>query len=210
MRRAAGPASARLDVGWTVNETYRLAVEADGPYIKCYVDGKLVIQHTDEGYRQPQASGQVGFRLVKCTAEFDNLALGEVSRPSVTITVPAGTVTSMPVSLSGAAAEAGSVELTPEKGRSGPKDAECPGSGGRDIRREAYLPSGTYTAEAVALSKRRRRPVRCGGEQAVHRGAARGGADGRAGQERTGCCGRARAGGVQRPLWMRPHWTASR
>lgn len=141
------------DVGWAVNETYRLAVEADGPYIKCYVDGEPIIQHTDDGYRQPQASGQVGFRLVKCTAEFDNLALGEVSCPSVTITVPAGTVTSMPVSLSGTAAEAGSVELTLRKDGQVQKTLNAPVLADGTYAMEAYLPSGTYTAEAVAVSK---------------------------------------------------------
>lgn len=58
------------------NKTYTLKVEAIGASIKVYLDGKLVIDYTDE---DPWLTGSVGYRCHRAAARFDDFKVTPAS-----------------------------------------------------------------------------------------------------------------------------------
>lgn len=93
----------------------------------------------------------MGVRLVKCTAQFDNLAVGPVSGPAVTVAVPEETVTAMPMAITGTAEGASSVTVTVTSGEETVRTITAPVADGA-WSCATYLPGGTYTAWVTAGS----------------------------------------------------------
>lgn len=142
---------ASAEIGWTAGEAVELAVEADGPYITCLADGEKLFTYVDGGYEVPEVPGQTGVRLVKCTVQYDDLAVSTVSGPVVTVAVPQETVTAMPMTITGTAEGASSVTVTVRSGEETVRTITAPVADGA-WSCATYLPSGTYTVQVTGVS----------------------------------------------------------
>ncbi|MGI5930686.1 glycoside hydrolase family 2 TIM barrel-domain containing protein [Pseudoflavonifractor sp.] len=149
--RGSWVSRASTEIGWTAGQQVELAVEADGPYLTCLADGQELFTYVDSGYETPEIPGQAGVRLVNCTALFDNLAVGPVSGPDVTVAVPEETVTAMPMAITGTAGGASEVTIEVKAGEETVRTLTAPVADGA-WSCETYLPTGTYTAEVTAVS----------------------------------------------------------
>lgn len=137
---------------WKVGTAVKLEAQVDGNFITCYADGRELFSLEDTGYVEPQTPGQVGIRLVKASAQLDNLTVDEVTGPApATVEVPER-VEKMPMEIRGTASGASRVEITVQDAEGKTvRNLTAPVAAG-EYTAETFLPSGTYRIQVVAVS----------------------------------------------------------